>query len=143
MRIPSLLLCSAKNAKSVQVVLRGRCSSVDEPIQGSTPALVIHDSLTTPTPKHSLTICSVCRFRQLCQFTFDKDTLKTSRSLIPKRQRSNRRQNRCIQNINKKRTHHRYNQKRFMRRAITVCHSLHIRNSSRRRSHPETTKTSC
>jgi len=34
----------------------GRCLSVDEPILGSTPALAILGSLTTPTPKYSLTI---------------------------------------------------------------------------------------
>ncbi len=43
----------------VHVVLRGKCISVDEPVQGSTPALVIPDSLTTPTPKYSLTIGGV------------------------------------------------------------------------------------
>ena len=56
MRISSLLLCCVKNDKPVHVVLRGQCLSVDEPIQGSTPALVIHDSLVTPTPKYSLSI---------------------------------------------------------------------------------------
>src|SRR5690554_976329 len=59
MRISSLLLCCAKNDKPACVVLRGKCSSVDEPIQGSTPALAIHGSLTTPSSKHSLIICSV------------------------------------------------------------------------------------
>ena len=42
------------------VVLRGKCLSVDEPIQGSTPALAILGSLTTLTPKYSLIICRVC-----------------------------------------------------------------------------------
>ena len=41
-------------------VLRGKCLSVDEPIQGSTPALAILGSLTTLTPKYSLTISGVC-----------------------------------------------------------------------------------
>ena len=36
-------------------VLRNWCLSVDEPVQGSTPALAILGSLVTPTPKHSLT----------------------------------------------------------------------------------------
>ena len=60
MRISSLLLCCAKNDKPACVVLRGKCSSVDEPVQGSTPALALPGSLTTPTPKHSLIISIVC-----------------------------------------------------------------------------------
>ena len=44
----------------VPTVLRGKCLSVDEPIQGSTPALAIPGSLTTLTPKYSLIICRVC-----------------------------------------------------------------------------------
>ena len=46
--------------RSVHAVLRGRCLSVDAPIQGATPALAILGSLVTPTPKHSLTICRAC-----------------------------------------------------------------------------------
>ena len=44
----------------VPAVLRGKCLSVDEPIQGSTTALAIPGSLTTLTPKHSLIISGVC-----------------------------------------------------------------------------------
>ncbi len=44
--------------------------SVDEPIQGSTPALTILGSLVTPTPKYSLIIRAVCRlFRYTQQAT--------------------------------------------------------------------------
>ena len=41
-------------------MLRGKCLSVDEPVQSSTPALAILGSLVTPTPKHVLTLCRVC-----------------------------------------------------------------------------------
>ena len=58
MRLASLLLCFflALTNTFVPTVLRGKCLSVDEPIQGSTPALAILGSLTTPTPKYSLII---------------------------------------------------------------------------------------
>ncbi len=45
------------------VVLRGKCLSVDEPIQGSTPALAILGSLITHTPKHSCDLVSCLRER--------------------------------------------------------------------------------
>ena len=62
MRLASLLFCFflALTNTFVPAALRGKCLSVDEPIQGSTPALAIHGSLTTLTPKHSLIICRVC-----------------------------------------------------------------------------------
>src|SRR5690554_2238956 len=101
MRIPSLLLCSAKNAKSVQVVLRGRCSSVDEPIQGSTPALVIPDSLTTPTPKHSLTICSICSICTLVPAIREAAGFRNNLSLVYYRQIELNRtpQNDCFKSV--------------------------------------------
>ena len=62
MRLASLLLrfFLALTNTFAPVVLRGKCLSVDEPIQGSTPALAILGSLTTLTPKHSLIISGVC-----------------------------------------------------------------------------------
>ena len=78
MRISSLLLCCAKNDKPACVVLRGKCSSVDEPVQGSTPALTILGSLNTPTPKHSLTICTVSTIAVAIIYT-DLHLLQTSR----------------------------------------------------------------
>ena len=62
MRLASLLLCFflALTNTFVPAVLRGKCLSVDEPILGSTPALAILGSLTTLTPKYSLTISGVC-----------------------------------------------------------------------------------
>ncbi len=58
MCIASLLLCFFLELTNtfVPTVLRGKCLSVDEPIQGSTPALAILGSLITPTPKCSLII---------------------------------------------------------------------------------------
>ena len=58
MRLASLLLYFflALTNTFVPTVLRGKCLSVDEPIQGSTPALAILGSLITPTPKCSLII---------------------------------------------------------------------------------------
>lgn len=41
---------------AVHAVLWGWCLSVDEHIQGSTPALAIHGSVITPTPKYTLII---------------------------------------------------------------------------------------
>ena len=62
MRLASLLFCFflALTNTFVPVVLRGKCLSVDEPILGSTPVLAILGSLTTLSPKYSLTISGVC-----------------------------------------------------------------------------------
>ena len=54
-------------------------SYFDEPIQGSTPALVIPDSLTTPTPKYSLTIGGVGAIAILASYA-DLHLLQTNRT---------------------------------------------------------------